>query len=151
MKFITDHMLGKLAKYLRLLGYDTVYPEKPLDDDTIIDLARREERILLSRDRELCSRYQNSLLIKSDNYIEQLKEVVSKYGLRGEMILTRCSICNVNLIQVEKDTVKGIVPEHVYSMHDEFYKCPKCGRIYWMGTHTNRIVKTLKMVLENEN
>jgi uncharacterized protein with PIN domain len=147
MKFVTDHMLGRLARYLRLLGYDTFYPEKPLDDDSIIDIARSQERVLLSRDRVLCSRYSNSLLIKSENYLEQLKEVIDRFNLDGKMMLSRCSVCNTPLEKIEKERIKGRVPENVFLNHEEFYVCPGCGRIYWMGSHTKRIIETLEEVL----
>ncbi|MEM1724952.1 MAG: Mut7-C RNAse domain-containing protein [Thermoplasmata archaeon] len=151
MKFVTDHMLGRLAKFLRFLGYDTIYPDFSYDDDSIINLAKSENGILLSRDKEICSRYEKSFLIKSEDYIEQLKEVIKEFKLDNKNMLTRCSICNVPLINIEKEKVIGKVPENVYNTHDEFYMCPSCGRIYWMGSHTKNIIERLEEVLNIEN
>ncbi|MEM4779137.1 MAG: Mut7-C RNAse domain-containing protein, partial [Thermoplasmata archaeon] len=121
------------------------------DDDSIINLAKSENRILLSRDKEICSKYEKSFLIKSEDYIEQLKEVIKEFKLDNKNMLTRCSICNVPLINIEKERVMGKVPENVYNTHDEFYMCPSCGRIYWMGSHTKNIIERLEEVLNIEN
>ncbi|MFP3318210.1 MAG: Mut7-C RNAse domain-containing protein [Thermoplasmata archaeon] len=151
MKFITDHMLGRLAKYLRLLGYDTLYPDYSMDDNSIIDMAKSEGRILITRDKLLYSKYRDSILIKSENYMEQLREVNNKIGLKTENMLSRCSVCNVPLEKIDKENVRGKVPENVFNTHDVFFICPKCKRVYWMGTHTKKIIETFREVLGIED
>ncbi len=141
-------MLGKLAKYLRFLGYDAYYPSGKMSDEEIMEIARREERILLTRDRELARRA-GGVYIESDRYEEQLKFVIKKFGLEDAHLLSRCSICNVPLVPVEKEKVKDKVPPYVYEHNDEFYICPSCGRVYWYGSHTKRIEEKLRKIMED--
>ena len=145
MKFIADHMLGKLAKYLRFMGYDTFYPSGKMSDSKILEIAKREGRILLTRDKELARR--GGVYIESENYEEQLKFVISKFHLSAEALLSRCSVCNTPLIRVEKEKIKDKVPEYVYEHNEEFYLCPNCGRVYWYGTHTERIKREIKKIM----
>ncbi|MGC8663067.1 MAG: Mut7-C RNAse domain-containing protein [Thermoplasmata archaeon] len=151
MKFIADNMLGKLAKYLRFMGYDTYYTNRYMSDDDIINIANKDERILITRDKELATRYKNSILIESTDSIDQLRQVIRAFGLNDEKMLTRCSICNVILIKTSKEDVKGKVPENVYKNFNDFFVCPSCGRYYWYGTHARNIEETVKAVEKNEN
>ncbi len=148
IKFVVDHMLGKLAKYLRFMGYDVYYPPRDMDDDEIIRFARKEGRTVITRDKELAHRV-NGLYIDSVDYKEQLKIVVKRFNLRidDDNFLSRCSICNEPLVKVKKEDVRGKVPEYVYQTHTEFYMCPKCHRIYWYGTHTEKIERDLMEIL----
>ncbi len=149
MKFLVDHMLGKLAKYLRFMGYDVFYPPHNMDDDEIIRIAESEERKIITRDKELAKRA-NGFYVKSEDYREQLKIVAKKFNLRmrKDMFLSRCSVCNEPLVKVPKEEIRGKVPEYVYETHDKFYMCPKCHRIYWYGTHTERIEKEIRKILK---
>lgn len=147
VKFLVDHMLGKLAKYLRFLGYDTYYPTGRMSDDEILALAKKEGRIIITRDRELARR-SNGLYVESEDYKEQLKSVIKKFKLDDENLLSRCSICNVPLVKVEKEKLRDKIPPYVYEHNDEFYMCPNCGRVYWYGTHTQRIEEKIKSILE---
>ena len=149
MKFLADHMLGKLAKYLRFMGYDTFYPSGKMSDSEILEIANREGRILLTRDKELARR--GGVYIESENYEEQLKFVISKFHLSAEALLSRCSVCNTPLIKVEKEKIKDKVPEYVYEHNEEFYLCPTCGRVYWYGTHTERIEREIKKIIGEIN
>lgn len=151
MNFIADNMLGKLAKYLRLMGYDTYYSNKSLSDDEILEIAKKENRILITRDRGLALRYEKSYLLNSTDSIDQLKEIAKAFHLNTKRMMTRCSICNVELVKTNKEHVKGKVPEKVYGSFDEFYFCPSCGRYYWFGTHAKNIESTLKMVEKDEH
>ena len=103
MKFLCDHMLGTLAKWLRFLGYDTIYPEV-LKDADVKDLAIRELRTLLTRDRELSSRVPGSVFVESDDPNEQLVQVARAFRLTAEVALSRCSVCNVPIEPVSKDS-----------------------------------------------
>ena len=140
-------MLGKLAKYLRFMGYDTYYPTGNLSDNALIKIAKEEGRIIITRDKELARR-SKGFLVKSDNYEEQLREVINYFNLNAENILSRCSVCNEPLVPVRKEEVKDKVPAYVYEHNEEFYMCPKCHRIYWYGTHTERIEREIKKIME---
>ena len=135
-------MLGRLAKYLRFLGYDTYYPNGDMSDNELLRIAREEERVLLTRDKELAMR--GGVLIESDDYREQFRFVVERFNLKTDNALTRCSVCNTVLVKVDRSYVKDSVPPHVYDTHDEFYQCPQCGRVYWWGSHTEKIIMFLK-------
>jgi len=146
MKFAVDSMLGRLAKYLRFMGYDTLYAENSMDDINLIKICREENRILLTRDKDLAKRYENAYYVESADYREQIRDVFKKFSLNLDNALTLCSVCNVKLEKVYKNYVKGKVPDFVYSQHDEFFICPNCGRIYWQGSHTENIMKMLEEI-----
>lgn len=135
MKLLLDGMLGRLAKWLRLLGYDTVYfPD--LDDNELVRLARAEGRILLTRDRELTHRRGlNCLLVENDELEEQLQQVISDLHLDIEQPFSRCPVCNTPLQEVEKPSVKDRVPPYIFRTKEHFSLCPECDQIYWRGTH----------------
>ncbi len=135
MKLLLDGMLGRLAKWLRILGYDAAYfPD--LDDNQLVRLARAEGRILLTCDRELTRRRGlTSLLVESDELEEQIQQVISELHLETEQPFSRCPICNTPLQEVEKPSVKEHVPSYVFRTQEHFSLCPKCDRIYWQGTH----------------
>ncbi len=139
MRFLCDHMLGSLAKWLRLLGHDTVYPG-PLGDVEIGAMAQHEGRILLTRDRELAQRVRNAYRIRSDDLEEQLLEVVRAFHLEPVESLTRCSVCNGELEDIPRQAAKGHVPDGVYERQPEFWQCPSCGRFYWHGSHWDNVI-----------
>ena len=142
MKLLCDHMLGSLARWLRLMGYDTAYPE-PGPDRDLIERARREGRILLTRDKELAARVPGAVQVRSDELEVQIREVGGVLGLRLVDPLSRCSLCNEVLIPVPPGEVKGLVPEAVRSRHQEFWRCPSCMRVYWQGSHWDKMVERL--------
>ncbi|OGW27554.1 MAG: hypothetical protein A2X56_09680 [Nitrospirae bacterium GWC2_57_13] len=137
MKFIADAMLGKLAKRLRLLGYDVLY-DPSYDDNEIIRLSLEQDRVILTRDTGLVNRptAKNHLFITSDDPGEQVRQVIDAFGLTtGPEILTRCSVCNTLLIMFSKQMVRDRVPDHVYQTNNDFQQCKQCDKIYWIGTH----------------
>ena len=136
MRFLCDQMLGTLATWLRILGYDTAYA-RDVDDAALLRQAASEQRRLLTRDKELASRNDDAILIESTDLEEQLRRVIEATGmdLSREAMLSRCTVCNTPVCKVEKAAVAGEVPEHAYEQHEEFWRCPSCGRIYWKGTH----------------
>ena len=147
LKFIADAMLGRLARWLRILGCDVVY-ESSISDDDLIARALNEDRIILTMDRELTERIsaRNSLCIKCNDYRKQLKEIITHYNIDYKSgIFTRCLLCNTVLDHVEKEKIKDKVPPYVYSTQDEFDICRQCQRVYWSGTHR---VKMLGMLDE---
>jgi uncharacterized protein len=151
LKFMADSMLGRLARWLRILGYDAVY-ETSISDNDLIARALRENRIILTMDRELADRKsaKNVLLIKSYDYKEQLKHVITYYKIDCEShIFSRCLLCNEQLNSIEKGKIKDKVPSYVYEAHDEFDICPHCSRIYWSGTHRVNILKMLDEIRDS--
>lgn len=136
-RFAVDSMLGKLAKWLRLLGYDTVY-DPDLDDRPLVELANREGRVLLTRDTRLATelRCKAIYVVKSEVPEEQLREVVHHFGLDVDsQFFSRCSLCNELVRPASRREVAGKVPNYVFSTEEEFFVCPRCGRIYWPGSH----------------
>ncbi len=145
LKFMADSMLGRLARWLRILGCDVVY-EISISDDDLIAKALRENRIILTMDRELADREsaKNALLLKSFDYKEQLKHVITHYKIDCKShIFSRCLLCNERLDSIEKEKIRDKVPPYVYASHDDFDICPQCRRIYWSGTHRDNILETL--------
>lgn len=138
-RFVADHMLGSLARWLRMMGYDTVY-DKSLDDPAITKLAREEGRFILTRDREL-AKEAGALFVEADDLDAQLKAVAEKYGLKHNDGLIRCSACNGALVDLPKEQAKGSVPEGAFEGNDRFWKCSKCGKVYWKGTHWRGIME----------
>jgi hypothetical protein len=137
-KFVADHMLGSLARWLRIMGYDTVY-DKSLDDPGIANLARAESRFILTRDREL-AKEPGAMMIEADDLDLQLKVVAEKYGLKFHDDLIRCSACNGELADLDKAQAKESVPEGAFENNEKFWKCSKCGKVYWKGTHWHGIM-----------
>jgi uncharacterized protein len=153
MKFLADRMLGKLAKWLRFLGYDTLYPSIE-DDDELIKICRAENRILLTRDRNLVlskNKIQDLpgvCYVESDNPDLQLIQVVNDLDLKaGDKILSRCSDCNQEIVQVNKEQVKGNVPDGVYNRQDTFWYCETCDKYYWHGSHYDKILAKLESLI----
>ena len=141
-RFVADHMLGSLARWLRMIGYDTVY-DKILDDKQIASLARSENRFVLTRDREL-SKEPGAMMVESDDLDTQLKAVADKFGLKFQDDFIRCSACNGDLQDLPKEEAKPQVPEGAFNVNQRFWKCSKCGKVYWKGTHWLGIMERLK-------
>ena len=135
LRLLADGMLGKLAKWLRLLGSDTAYDNTATDPE-LARRARAEGRVLLTRDRELATRRGlHTLLIRSQMLEEQIREVRDGIGPPPHPALSRCAVCNSVLTPVSPAQVADQVPPYVLRTQDEFHRCPGCGRVYWPGTH----------------
>ena len=144
-RFIADDMLGKLAKWLRILGYDTLY-QTGIEDTELIQRALAEGRIILTRDTHLIKRrlVKNHLLIQSDFLPQQLKQVIDSLQLdTSSYLLTRCLICNQPLTSLDKPMLKDKVPPYVYATQEHFSSCPGCKRIYWPATHVKQLLQKL--------
>ncbi len=149
MRLICDHMLGTLARWLRLLGFDVLYPG-PIPDNEIKDLAEKEQRTILTRDKELAgTKKVSALYIASDDLEEQLLFAISELELEITDPMSRCSICNSHVSKVEKPAVKGEVPEGVFERQQEFWYCAECRKYYWQGSHWDRITKTIQGLAES--
>ena len=135
-------MLGTLARWLRLLGYDTRF-DPGLDDHALVRLARAEGRILLTRDRALAARRGlQSLFVQEEDLEAQIVQVVRALGLPSGLE-PRCAVCNGELAFVPKAAVQSLVPPYVFHTQSEFRRCMACGRVYWRGTHWPHIAAKL--------
>lgn len=140
-RFIADVHLGKLARRLRLLGFDTLY-ERDYEDAMLVSLCARERRILLTRDVGLLKRtaVARGHWLRSGDPQAQLREVIDAFSLQRDIkAFTLCMICNGELQPVERAAVAGRVPPGVYARRRRFARCASCGRIYWRGTHFARL------------
>lgn len=137
VKFLVDFMLGRLCKWLRILGYDAAYFNS-LNKNTIIYQSLKEGRILLTRDHRLSkNKALKVLLVDSDNYEKQIQQVLKELNLKvdPEKMFTRCCLCNTILEPINKEKVKDKVPPFVYQTQKNFSYCSTCQKIYWPGTH----------------
>ncbi len=143
--FYAEAPLGKLAKWLRILGFDTLYESMNFQQKSI-DL-KQGKRIVLTRTSKEKSRKQDdkAILIRPNDPDEQLKEVVIKLGIVPEDLrpFSRCIRCNVPIRTADKNFVRGKVPDHVWETHDIFFVCNLCRRVYWPGTH---VLRTKEMI-----
>ncbi|TAJ13516.1 twitching motility protein PilT [Marinilabiliaceae bacterium JC017] len=140
-QFILDVHLGKLARYLRLLGFDTIYTNK-LEDDEIMETALREHRIILTRDLGILKhgKVTHGYFIRHTNPFEQLKEVINKFELTNKLTpFTRCTKCNGQLQSVDKDEIAHLLLPQTRSFFSHFYQCQTCKTIYWEGSHYNNM------------
>jgi hypothetical protein len=143
-RLIADVMLGRLAKWLRLLGYDTRY-DNSADDLSLLRAAQAEGRVLLTRDRALArQRGVKAIWIETQDLLEQIRQVRQAVGLPPDGSLTRCAICNVRLEPIDKAGVESRVPPYVLQTQEEFYHCPQCDRVYWAATHVERMQEVIR-------
>ncbi|MEM2878148.1 MAG: Mut7-C RNAse domain-containing protein [Candidatus Hadarchaeales archaeon] len=153
-KFVSDAMLGKLTRWLRLAGYDVVYvgdlgipPEK--QDPSLIDIALLQNRRLLTSDiklhRNAMRSGAKSTLIGSGDVVSQMVELCrkTKQRLKIDPEKSRCPMCNGALDRADSSSVKGLVPKKVLDM-EEFWKCSSCGKVYWKGKHWKSMLKTVQ-------
>jgi uncharacterized protein with PIN domain len=143
-------MLGRLARWLRLLGFDTLYyPD--ISDRRLLRVAREEERLILTRDTHLVKikGIKDYLLIKANDSFKQLLEVIDALKLKEFKPLTRCVKCNGLLKNVlDKNEIKDSVPEFVFINLNLFLRCSECGKVYWEGTHPEKFREKLSEVLK---
>jgi len=148
--FVVDGMLGTLAKWLRLLGYDTLF-DPALDDHQLVRLARAGDRVLLTRDRELARRRGvRHLLIAGESLEEQIRQVWAELDLpplaQPENPVPRCPVCNEVLQAIDVEAARPRVPPYVAETQQAFCLCPACRRVYWRGTHWQHMQRFLKEI-----
>jgi uncharacterized protein with PIN domain/DNA-directed RNA polymerase subunit RPC12/RpoP len=146
-RFLADAMLGRLARWLRTLGYDTAY-EDGISDDELVRRAFEEGRHILTRDRRLFDewRVDGGLVIHAEKPLEQIAEVVVAFDLPlPTRLFTRCRVCNAVVRPVERMAVADRVPPRVWEREREFVECPGCGRVYWEGSHVRRMRSVLRV------
>lgn len=136
--FAADRALGALAKWLRILGYDTVYESDSSSQSFFENLE--VDRILLTRTRKIQKKFavHRTVFITSNYRADQLKQVIDEIGINPSDIrpFSRCIKCNLTIAEVKKEEVYGRVPDFIWETHDTFNKCGQCKRIYWSGTHS---------------
>ncbi len=146
MRFACDAMLGKLARWLRLAGFDASF-DPGSARDAVAGRARTEGRWLLTRDRALAARAgPRALLLRAASTGAQVAELRERLPIAGDAgrFLTRCSCCNSPLAATAREAVRERVPPYVAAHAERFVACGACGRVYWRGTHVGRIVRTLE-------
>lgn len=152
LRFIADVMLGRLARWLRFLGFDTLYyPD--ISDTKLINIAREQDRFLLTRDSRLIKRkgLRNYLLIRDNNSYHQLLQVLKEFKIKEINSFSRCVVCNGQLIKIsDKIQIKNSVPEHVFLQYKEFFRCNNCGKIYWEGSHSKKFKENVYDILKRQ-
>jgi uncharacterized protein with PIN domain len=150
-RFLVDGTAGKLARWLRVLGFDVLYVSA-CKVPALVRLARQSDRIVLTRNTEVTTRLGDaSILLRSEHLRGQLEQVVHSVGPDACRPFSRCNVCNEKLERVEKKTVRGRVPEFVYATQDSFSSCPECGRYFWHGTHYSNMLEQVRLILEGDH
>jgi uncharacterized protein with PIN domain len=153
VKFIVDSNVGRLARWLRIAGFDTLFI-KDIDDNKLVRIALDEYRVLLTRDRQIMKRRLVSggrlktILIEPDDVREQLRQVLMTLDLTGEVKpFSLCVECNELLEYKRKEEVEGLVPPYVFQTQTQYMQCATCRRIYWRGTHWERMCGELERIV----
>jgi len=149
LKFIADCMLGKLSRWMRILGFDVIYMKD--DDEVILETAEKEKRIILTKDTRMGSKKFKGKIyfVESEDWKKQLKEVLDRFSLWKKIKpFTRCPDCGTLLKIVRKERVRYLVPSFIYSQKDTFAFCKKCEKVFWEGTHLNDMEKKINSILK---
>jgi len=139
-RFIVDNNVGKLARWLRMMGYDALFFDGP-DDWDMVRTALAENRVIITRDTRLMERRiitsgkVGALLMADDNPEKQIRQVITTLDMKASHPLSRCLECNTPLLPRRPDEVAGRVPPYVFRTQKKYVECPACHRIYWQGTH----------------
>ena len=154
LKFIVDNNVGKLVKWLRIMGYDTLFFSGS-DDSGMIAIALAEDRVILTRDTQIVERLVVTsgrlkvILIQSDEPELQMQQVIDSLNLDCQFKpFTLCLECNQPLVERSKQQVQDLVPAYVFQTQSQYMECPACHRIYWRGTHWQAMTKKLKKFMK---
>lgn len=151
LRFVSDRMLGSLTRYLRFMGYDTLSANSLAEgnrrEDTILlEIASRDGRVLLTRDRDLAGRGREggAVLVESEDVLEQVRQLSGIGLIEPELRMTRCSLCNALLRRATRREVHeaDYAPRQFPDL--EFFWCPRCRRLYWMGSHGRSLQKRIE-------
>ncbi len=148
--FVADVMLGRLAKWLRIAGFDVLYSNK-FSDNELIRISNSGNRVLLSRDTRLLIQkaVRQFIFLESQDLQEQIRQVFEALHLTClPPLLTRCLSCNELLLETERELVRGVVPQFVFETQAKFKTCPGCGKIFWAGTHRNSVMRSLERLMK---
>ena len=145
-KFILTRELGRLTRWLRILGFDSIYHDSD-DIAVLIIQSLRENRIIITRRKDPIDDLQKqTIIVDSCDLKGQLQEVKSRLNFKVDesKMFTRCTLCNEQLIEVKKESIENKVPDYAYRHHEYFMKCIKCKRIYWQGTHWGNVTEVVR-------
>jgi hypothetical protein len=152
MRFIVDSNVGRLATWLRIAGFDTLFA-KSIDDNRLVRIALDEDRVLLTKDRQILKRRLVTsgrlkvILIEDDEVKAQLRQVLTTLNLAGQLRpFSLCVECNEPLVPREREEVEELVPPYVFQTQTQYMQCPGCLRIYWRGTHWERMSRELEVI-----
>lgn len=151
MKFIADCMLGRLSRWMRILGFDVLYMKE--DDETIMKIAEKEKRIILTRDTRMGGKKFKGRIyfVKNHDWKKQLEEVIERFSLSKRIKpFSRCPDCNTPLKMVKKERVRYLVPSFIYNQKKDFAFCKNCGKVFWEGTHLEDMEEKIKNILKLE-
>ena len=150
--FIVDSNAGKLARWLRMMGYDTLF-FSDIEDGHLVDMAMKEGRVVVTRDTQIAKRRVAAngslkvILSRHDDPKQQLLQVLKELNLDCRQLqFTRCLECNQRLVSRSKEEVKDLVPPYVFRTQTQYMQCPSCSRIYWQGTHWQRMKRALEEI-----
>jgi len=150
LRFIVDHNVGKLAKWLRMMGYDSLFFNGS-DDSHMVAQALAEDRVILTRDSQIMKRRVvnsgrlRAILINSEEPEWQMQQLMDTLDLKHQLRpFTLCLECNQPLVERKQEEVKERVPPYVYKTQEQYMECPACHRIYWRGTHWETMIKKLE-------
>jgi len=152
-RFVLDVHLGRLAGYLRMLGFDALY-RNSFSDAELAAMSSEQQRILLTRDRGLLKHgaVTHGYWLRQTGSRRQLAEVVDRFDLAGSIQpFTRCMACNGLVRPVSKDGVRHLLPVRTAELYDEFRQCPECNRIYWRGSHYRRMREWIERLREHRS
>lgn len=148
--FAAERTLGRLTKWLRLLGFDTLY-QSDLPGNNFIDTLEND-RILLTRTRSVRKRFatRRMIFVESDHLERQLKQIIRELGLTADQTkpFSRCLQCNVPIVAVSKNRLWGRIPDYIFETHDHFTQCPQCNRVFWPGSHTRRGLAKIRQLFD---
>jgi uncharacterized protein with PIN domain len=152
LNFAADRTLGKLAKWLRLMGFDTIY-ETNVSSNWFYEHLD-ESRILLTRTEKIRRQYamRRLIFIEGNDLFEQLAQVIDEMAITFQDIrpFSRCIECNTQIIDIDKGTVYGMVPDYIYETHDNFSMCRQCQRTFWRGSHTERSMERIVQLFDRD-
>ena len=153
MKYLCDQMLGTLAKWLRVFGFDTFFTNEKISDDELLSISKKENRVLITRDKVLYQRAlkkeMNAFFVDTIDPDKQIRCVLKDEVVDKDKILSRCIVCNSALTYIKREDVLDKVPEKVGKYQDKFWYCSKCDKIFWKGSHYDKMLKKINELIEN--
>lgn len=155
-KFLIDDMLGTIAKKLRLMGFDSKYLQN-LSDEEKFGIIQNENRILVTKDTKLVNKAKkitsNIVFVSKSEEVSQFLELKNKLNLENLQInpnISRCTLCNGDLIKINKNKIEDNIPKNVSKYNEDFWRCISCSKIYWNGTHITNLQKFVRSVNEKQ-
>ena len=152
LRFTVDRSLGTLAKWLRILGFDTIYEPEVSASEFYAQIDG--PRILITRSKLIQQKWgsRELVFILSNLLIEQLRQIVDEIGINREDIrpFSNCIQCNLPIDKIDKNEVYGLVPDYIWETHDAFNQCKRCQRIYWSGSHAERSMEIIRLIFDND-